>query len=286
MGIALTGVSIGGIVFPLMAQFVLDHFDWRTAMRLFALLLALVTFPIAMMVINRPADVGLHPDGDDKEPEHADADAYEATGLTSKAILADPTFWILALILSVFFSAMRGVITNIAPMAMNEGIDPTLIAWLVSSYAVAGLIAKLVYAWIADRASPKLLLAIVMVGGGAAHVCLIFAEQGLPAIAAGAVLIGLTGGSLLPMQGYLVPRIFGRAVVGKVSGLLGLALFVFNVFSPPLFGLIHDLFGNYDVVYLAYAVMTVAMVLLLPAMRIDPRPLTGPGDEVPIIIPD
>lgn len=286
MGIALTGVSIGGIVFPLMAQFLLDHLDWRTAMRLFALLLALVTFPIAMMVINRPADVGLHPDGDDKEPEHADADAYEASGLTSKAILADPTFWILALILSVFFSAMRGVITNIAPMAMDEGIDPTLIAWLVSSYAVAGLIAKLVYAWIADRASPKLLLAIVMVGGGAAHVCLIFAEQGLPAIAAGAVLIGLTGGSLLPMQGYLVPRIFGRAVVGKVSGLLGLALFVFNVFSPPLFGLIHDLFGNYDVVYLSYAVMTVAMILLLPAMRIDPKPLTGPADEVPIIVPD
>ena len=72
------------------------------------------------------------------------------------------------------------------------------------------------------------------------------------------------------MQGYLVPRIFGRAVVGKVSGLLGLTMFVFNGFSPPLFGLIHDIFGNYDAVYIGYAVMTLAMVVLLPFMRVDP----------------
>jgi len=53
--------------------------------------------------------------------------------------------------------------------------------------------------------------------------------------------------------------------------LLGIAMFVFNAGSPPLFGLIHDLFGNYDAVYIAYAVMTLAMVALLPFMRVDPR---------------
>ena len=270
LGIAVAGVSIGGFIFPVLAQMLLDNFDWRTAMRLFALILAIVTFPTAMLIINRPADVGMHPDGADEEPEHADADAFEATGLTSRQILADPTFWIIAIILSVFFSAMRGVVTNIAPMAADEAIDATQVAWLVSAFSIAGLIAKLGYAWIADRADPRRLLAMIMVIGTLAHVCLIFAEQGLPAIAVGAVLIGLSGGTLLPMQGYLVPRIFGRAVVGKVSGLLGLTMFVFNGFSPPLFGLIHDIFGNYDAVYIGYAVMTLAMVVLLPFMRVDP----------------
>ena len=270
LGIAVAGVSIGGFIFPVLAQMLLDNFDWRTSMRLFALILAIVTFPTAMLIVNRPADVGMHPDGADEEPEHADADAFEATGLTSRQILADPTFWIIAIILSVFFSAMRGVVTNIAPMAADEGIDATQVAWLVSAFSIAGLIAKLGYAWIADRADPRRLLAMIMVIGTLAHVCLIFAEQGLPAIAVGAVLIGLSGGTLLPMQGYLVPRIFGRAVVGKVSGLLGLTMFVFNGFSPPLFGLIHDIFGNYDAVYIGYAVMTLAMVVLLPFMRVDP----------------
>lgn len=271
MGIALTGVSLGGFVFPLMAQILLDHFDWRTSMQLFAMILGVVVFPAAMMVINRPEDLGLHPDGADKASEHADAEAFEAKGMTSRRILSDPTFWILAIMLSVFFSAMRGVVTNIAPMADDEGIDPTLIAYLISSYSVAGFCAKVGYAMIADRANPRIMLAITMLGTTAAHLCLIFAEQGLAAIAAGSILMGLFAGAVLPMQGYLVPRIFGRAVVGRVTGLLGLATFAFNVVSPPMFGLIHDVFGNYDAVYISYAVMTLAMLALLPRMRLDPR---------------
>ncbi len=278
MGIALTGVSVGGFVFPLMAQFLLDNFDWRTALRVFAGILALIVFPCVMLMVDRPSDVGLHPDGADEEPEHADAEALAAAGLTNRQILSDPTFWILALILSVVFSAMRGVITNLAPLATDEGIDPTWVAYLFSTYALAGVVAKLGYAGIADRSDPRKLLAAMMTGVSGAFVCLIFAERGIAMIAAGALLIGLFGGSLLPMQGYLVPRIFGRGVVGRVSGLLGLALFVFNVGSPPLFGLIHDISGNYDAVFIAYVALTVGTMLLLPWMRVDPLP-AAPQDR-------
>jgi MFS family permease len=96
------------------------------------------------------------------------------------------------------------------------------------------------------------------------------ADRGIVAIAAGATTMGLFGGMLLPMQGYLVPRIFGRAVVGRVAGLLGLAMFVFTVFSPPLFGLIYDLTGTYDAVYATYAGLLVAVMFLVPRMRLDP----------------
>jgi sugar phosphate permease len=270
MGIALTGVSVGGFVFPLLAQFLLEAFDWRTALRVFAVILALIVFPCVVLMIDRPSDVGLHPDGADAEPEHGDADALAAQGLTNRQILTDPTFWILALILSVIFSAMRGVITNIAPMATDEGIDPTYVAYLFSIYSIAGVVAKLGYAAIADRADPRKLLLVMMLGACAAFISLTFAERGFAVIAAGALMIGLFGGSLLPMQGYLVPRIFGRGVVGRVSGLLGLALFVFNVGSPPLFGLIHDLTGHYDAVFMTYVAMTVGTMLLLPYMRVDP----------------
>jgi sugar phosphate permease len=271
MGISLTGVSVGGFVFPLVAQFLLDTFDWRTAVRVFAAILALIVFPCVLLMIDRPSDVGLHPDGADADPEHGDAEALAAAGLTNRQILSDPTFWILALILSVIFSAMRGVITNIAPMATDEGIDPTYIAYLVSIYSLAGVAAKLGYAAIADRSNPRKLLMVTMLGAAAAHLCLVFAESGFAMLATGALLIGFFGGTLLPMQGYLVPRIFGRGVVGRVSGLLGLALIVFNVASPALFGLIHDISGNYDAVFVTYIALTVGTMLLLPIMRVDPR---------------
>ena len=272
MGIALTGVSVGGFVFPLVAQFLLDTFDWRTALRVFAVILALIVFPCVMLMIDHPGDVGLHPDGADEEPEHGDAEALAAAGLTNRQILSDPTFWILALILSVVFSAMRGVITNIAPMATDEGIDATYVAYLFSIYSIAGVVAKLGFAAIADRANPRKLLFATLIGACGAFVCLTFAERGFALIAGGALMLGFFGGALLPMQGYLVPRVFGRGVVGRVSGLLGLALFVFNVASPPLFGLIHDITGHYDAVFITYLAMTVGTMLLLPYMRVDPLP--------------
>lgn len=279
MGVSLTGVSVGGFVFPLVAQFLLDTFDWRTALRVFAAILALIVFPCVMLMVDRPGDVGLHPDGSDEEPEHGDAEALAAASLTNRQILSDPTFWILALILSVVFSAMRGVLTNLAPMATDQGIDATFVAYLFSIYALAGVVAKLGYAAFADRADPRKLLLMTLVGTCAAYVCLTFAERGFALIAGGALFIGLFGGALLPMQGYLVPRIFGRGVVGRVSGLLGLALFVFNVGAPPLFGLIHDISGAYDLVFIAYVVMTLGTMLVLPYMRVDPLPSLPQNEE-------
>jgi MFS family permease len=269
MGIALTGVSLGGIVFPILVQTFLDHTDWRTALRLFALTIALIGLPCALLVINRPSDVGFYPDGGDAEPEHA---AIAATGegeLTARQILADPTFWMLALILAIIYTGMRGIVTNIAPLAADEGIDATLAAVLLSSYSVCGVIAKLTYAAISDRVDPRRLLLVVMVGATASHLCLTMAEQGLAMIAAGAVLMGLFGGAMMPMQSYLVPRIFGRDAVGKVYGLLGLAMFLFTVGTPPLFGLIHDVFGNYDVIFALYAALMAAAMALVRWLRVD-----------------
>lgn len=270
MGIALTGVSLGGIIFPVLVQAFLDQTDWRTAMRLFALVIALIGLPCTLLVINRPSDVGLHADGAAAEPQHAPIADLDERGMTARRILSDPTFWMLAVILAIFYTGMRGIVTNIAPLAADEGIDATLAALLLSSYSAFGVIAKLTYAAISDRVDPRRLLLVVMIGATASHLCLTMAEQGFAMIAAGAILMGLFGGSMMPMQSYLVPRIFGRNVVGKVYGLLGMAMFVFTVGTPPLFGLIHDLFGNYDAIFLAYAGLMLAAMLMVPRLRLDP----------------
>jgi MFS family permease len=271
IGLALTGISLGGFIYPIVVQALLDHYDWRTALRLFAVVLALVMVPCVLLVVNRPADVGLHPDGFDSEPEHADAEAHAAAGMTTRRILSDPTFWMIAVILAIFFSGMRGLVTNIAPLAADEGVDATLVAWVLSLYSVAGVCAKLGFAWLADRVDPRKLLLVAMIGAAIAHACLVMADQGFATIAAGAIIMGLFGGTMLPMQAFLVPRIFGRNVVGKVSGLLGLAMFVFNAGSPPLFGLIYDVFGNYDAIFIAYAALMVAAMAMLPYLRLDRR---------------
>ena len=87
--------------------------------------------------------------------------------------------------------------------------------------------------------------------------------------------------ALLIYEQKLIDR-FGalpKQATGRVSGLLGLALIAFNVASPPLFGLIHDISGNYDAVFITYIAMTVGTMLLLPYMRVDPPQLARTGAD-------
>lgn len=279
LGLAITGISVGGFCFPPIIQVLIDTFAWREGMRVFALLLACLTIPAALLVINRPSDRGLFADGAASEPEHADPSRLEA-GLSVRAILSDPTFWMLALIFAIFFSGMRGFATNVAPLAADEGVDPALIAYPLSLYSAAGVAAKLGFAAIADRMNPRALLLVALIGAGAAHGCMVFAEQGFAMIALGSILIGLFGGMILPLQSFLIPRIFGRTVVGRVSGLLGVAMFAFNFAAPPLFGLIYDLFGNYDAIFLAYVGLMVVGMLVLPVLNLHPREQTGPANRI------
>ena len=281
LGLALTGLSIGAFVFPLVVQVLVDTFTWREAMQVLAAILALMALPAALLVINSPSDRGLHADGAAEDPERGDAGAVE-TGPSTKSILTDSTFWLLAMIFAVFFSGMRGLITNVASLATDEGIDPALVAYPLSAYAAAGIFAKLGFAWIADRTSARTLLLVALFGAGLSHTLMVFAEQGFAVIMAGAALLGFFGGMILPLQSYVVPKIFGRNVVGRVIGLMGLAMFVFNAASPPLFGLIFDLFGSYDVIFIVYIGLIIASVLAVPKIRFHLRPNAAPGQGLPV----
>jgi MFS family permease len=71
LGIAIAGVAMGSVVYPPIVQWLLDHNAWRDAFRMLALVLLAGTLPAALLVVNRPSDRGLHPDGADSEPDLA-----------------------------------------------------------------------------------------------------------------------------------------------------------------------------------------------------------------------
>ena len=63
IGIAIAGISIGSLVFPPILQSLLNEFEWRTAFRVISLMILVVTVPAVALVVNSPAERGLHPDG-------------------------------------------------------------------------------------------------------------------------------------------------------------------------------------------------------------------------------
>lgn len=274
IGIAIAGIAAGGFVFPMIIQGLLDAHQWREALRLVGLVILLWTVPAALLVVERPSDRGLHPDGAAEPSELARSEMARAP-VTARELLTDPAFWMIAVTVAIVTSGMKGMITNLAPLALDTGIDATTAATLISVYAGCGFVAKLAFAALADRLGPRTLMFAALAGFAAGMVCLTQASGGYAVIALGVALTGLFGGMMVPIESYLVPRVFGQRAVGRAMGLLSGAILVALLITPPLFGLIFDLLGSYTAMFWTFAGLALAAVLGLPAIRLTPRESTA-----------
>lgn len=270
IGIALAGISMGGVLFPPLIQWLLDSYEWRVALRLFVLLLMALTLPAAALVVDSPARKGLHADGADHDAEPVRPKGAAPRG-SAMAILRDPTFWLLGLLFAIVLAGLKGAVTNMVPLAVDEGIDATDAAFLISIFSGSGFVSKIGFAAIADRLSPRVLTLIAFAGFAAGMVALSEASAGYWLIAAGAALAGFFGGFIVPLKSLLIPRIFGPDVVGRAMGMMSTVSLCASLGTPPLFGLIFDLTGSYSAILLVFAGLSMVAMLAIPSIRMQPR---------------
>lgn len=279
MGLAALGVSIGGVILPLVLQHLFDTFDWRTALRIFAGILFVLTVPtIALLAIDHPSVRGLHPDGDAAPPTNT---AQESVPLfaTTASVLRDRNFWVISIIVSIVMSGSTAYISNIVPFALSKGLTANQGALGVSCVATGCFISMALYAAAGDRLSPRgglSLCALAYALSSAAY----FQATTQPMFLAGALLEGLSIGLLQPLWSVIVARVFGPASMGRVFGLMTLVMTPFVLLSPPLIGRIFDQTGSYNYAFILYFGACLATLLLAPLIRsettrTEPSPALG-----------
>jgi MFS family permease len=191
--------------------------------------------------------------------------------ISARAIVSDPSFWLAAAIFAIVTSGMKGMITNLAPVVMDQGFKARDAALLISLYGGCGFFAKLVFAAVADRIGPRPLMFASLIGFASGMACLTQAAAGFGAIMLGVTLIGLFGGIMVPMQSLLVPKIFGERVVGRAMGLISMVTLCALLASPPVFGRIFDVTGSYTAIFVTFTVLAALAMLIVPYLRLHPK---------------
>ncbi len=270
VGLAIAGISVGMVVFPFIVQGLLDAQPWRDALRALSLVLLVWTVPMALLVINHPADRGLTPDGEAPAADRAEQER-ERPPIPPHRILTDPAFWMIAGTVAIVTGGMKGMVTNLAPLAIDTGIDATRAAPLISVYAACSFIAKMNFAALADRLGPRILMFVALAGFAAGMACMTQAAAGYWTIALGVAVTGLFGGLMVPIESYVVPRVFGLRAVGRAMGLLSGTILVALLATPPLFGLIFDLTGSYTGIFWTFGGIALLALTWVPAIRLHPR---------------
>ena len=263
LGLAAIGTSVGGFVFPPVIQWLIDAYEWRDALRILALGCLILTIPAVMLVVNSPKDRGLGADGVALD---ADAPLVLPEAITFKSLLADRNFWLIALVMSLLFSAYTGVLSNLVPLALNKGLSAEQGAFLISILAVAGIAGKIGFGTIADRVDLRL-------GYAASIVCVIIAlllfatTSGFSTFMLASGFMGFATGGMLPVWGAILAILFGAANYGRVMGMMSPVIMPLTLVGAPLAGYIFDVTGGYAPAFVLFAGGLVLALIALPFIR-------------------
>jgi MFS family permease len=262
LGISQIGISLSGMVMAYVTTWLVVTYGWRTAILCFAAVPIVLVIPVILLVIvDRPQDRGLLPDG------RADAgDAPLPAPLPAHGSLRDAMrerdLWLIALVIGLNFAGSGSVIQVIHSHATDLGHSATRAASVLSLMAGMAALGKPTFGRLADRTSPRSAMAIAIalqfVGLSA-----ILLSPGYAALLGASVVFGLGFGGLMPLFGLLTAARFGAARLGRMMGAAGPVMLPFQLFGLPFATSVFDRTGSYAPAFVSFLALYAAALAVL-----------------------
>jgi predicted MFS family arabinose efflux permease len=248
IGMTVAGTSIGGMLFPPLANALNTRFGWREAMRMEAVWPLLLVLVLLVVLRNRPKRDGT-------ETDDAAAATGAGDGMAFSRVLCCRQFYQVAMAGSLTFFAVLSLFSHLFLYMRSHDFDPAAASLGLSLFSLSGLVGKLGSGWLSDRADPYRLLRLQMFTMLAGLVGVTLAPAYIWVFLA---VTGLGWGSLHTLFNYILITLFGLRDAGKINGSVSIANSAGGGLGILLTGLAHDSLGGYPT---AFAIVCVVMLV-------------------------
>ena len=265
--------SVGMVLFPLIASIVIAQSGWRDAWFVLSVVVFVVALlPVALLISERPEDLGLRPDGDEVEEMDEDGDvagAKDASSVevnwTSRDAMRTPALWLLALATGMMFFMHSGSNTHAAAFFQDQGLGAVTAGVSISLNAIFLGISSLVWGRIVERVPARFVMAAVALNLAIGAFLFTLTDSTVEALAFSALFgFGLGGMLVVPPVAYA--DYFGRSSLGTIRGItepfttLGMAV---GVMIP---GLIFDFVGGASYLPFFYGAGIVGILAMVASL--------------------
>lgn len=255
LALAATGLSLSAVLMPPLFGAVVNAEGWRAGYWLLAALSGLVGLPAILFLLKGTPD-----------PRHIPAD-HEAT---DPSVLRSPAFWLLIASMACINFPGSGMLSQMVPMMLEEGIGAKTAALGISAFAVGQVIGRLACGYLLDRTHPQR-VAFFFTLVPAIGCFLLWQMTGSPMVAFLAVAaIGVQQGAEIDLFAFFVARRFGLARYGTIYGWIQVAAWSSTIAGVLSFGKVHDLTGSYSLFQLAGAFAYIAGACLIAMVSLPP----------------
>jgi predicted MFS family arabinose efflux permease len=276
LGLLTASSATGQLVFlPFLAKISAQH-GWR-AVSLTMAGAALALIPLVALVLrDRPSDVGLPPYGAaviEPLPTRAENPARRALlGLRDGAKSRD--FWLLAGTFFVCGASTNGLIgTHLIPACYDQGIPEVRAAGLLAVMGIFDFFGTTGSGWLTDRIDSRWLLFWYYALRGLSLMYLPFAFTGtIYGLSLFAVFYGLDWIATVPPTVRLAEKAFGRQNAGLMFGWIAAAHQAGAAFAAWAAGILRTETGNYLTAFISAGLMCLVAAALVPFIGLGVRP--------------
>ena len=275
--VATLAQMAGLVAMPLIAQLAMRQHGWRGGWLAIGTVTLLIGFlPVWMLMVRRPEDMGLPPDGQSAAgslvlPVMADVSEPSFSG--GEAI-GTAAFWLLLLYTVLVYPVQAGVSLHQAANLIESGVEPTAAATIVSIFSLMSAVASVACGLLPRRVPIRYPLALIggfLAAGTLAMVGISSTTQGYVA----AALFGFGIGGVLTLLPIAWADYFGRAHFAAIRGIVLSVQVIAQATGPLVSGALHDWTGSYHRALQCFAVLSclsiaAALVARRPRMRANP----------------
>ncbi|WP_419995353.1 MFS transporter [Streptomyces boninensis] len=270
-GVLTAAGVFGQFVFLPVLSWITDHAAWQTALAVLAGA-ALVSMAVTGLLLrDHPADAGVSPYGADAyvpKPQPAPGAAARTVRVLLKAARTGP-FWLLAGTFVVCGATTNGIMwTHFTPAAHDHGMPATAASSLLAMIGVFNVAGTIFSGWLTDRLDPRRLLAAYYALRGASLLTLplLLGPAVHGSLIAFVILFGLLDVATVPPTLALLREHYGAdtaVVFGWVSAAHQAGAGLMAVSG----GLVRDVFGTYDPMWVAAGALCAVAALVAMVVR-------------------
>lgn len=266
LGILTASSATGQLIFlPLLANLSV-HFGWR-AVSLTVALIALLMAPIAALLLrNRPSEIGLPRYGENelRSSERKTENPAQRALFALRRGIRNRDFWLLSGTFFICGASTNGLVgTHLIPACMDRGIPEVGAASLLAVIGVFDLIGTIASGWLTDRFDSRKLLAWYYALRGLSLIFLPVAFNfNFYGLSIYAVFYGLDWVATVPPTVKLAGNVFGEENAALMFGWIAASHQIGAATVAWLAGIVRTQTGDYATAFLSAGLLCILAAFL------------------------
>ena len=278
IGLLYLSGAVGGIVCIQIASLALSNWSIGAAwIALGVTVLAVSVLPSALLIVDRPEDIGLEPDGlpaVSSDPITVDLQSGQEpveVDWTLREAMATKPMWVMVGVVGVLFMIQAGVSVHVGAFYQDRGLGITVVASAITINGIVSGVGSLVWGAIIERTPVRWAMAFLMVLSAISTMLLLAVHSLIAAFAVSAIIgVVAAGGNVIPPVAYA--SYFGRRSIGSIRGVGETGVQVGQTIGPLLSGLAFDINGSYKVAFLTFAILALISGVVITSSKPPNRP--------------